>query len=53
MFMVDSLRKAGCEPGPIDDFIVCRRASEEKMTAGFVPNLGAANYRPQVRDRGW
>ena len=39
-----------CEPGPIDEFIVCRRASADKMTAGFGPNLGdQAAYKPQAR----
>ena len=29
-FLMDSLRKLGCEPGPIDEFIVCRRASDDR-----------------------
>ena len=51
-FLMDSLRKLGCEPGPIDEFIVCRRASDDKMTAGFVANHGnQAAYKPQASAR--
>lgn len=50
-FLLDAVRRLGCEPGPMDAFVSCVSASRQSMAmvGGFAAHApGQANYRPQI-----
>ena len=50
-FLVEAVRKLGCDPGPLTSFVQCVSASRQSMAmvGGFAAHApGQANYRPQI-----
>ena len=51
-FLIDAIRKLGCDPGPLDDFVRCVSASKQslEMSGGFAAHgpTAAKPYSPRV-----